>query len=261
MRMIIIVVWIAALAYGTPSLFAYGIIIPNENKTSEAFCFLLHDWLKVHVMVLINFFLFYCVPLILMSIMYIKISIVLWHSSFMTANTRDEPKRSKPQRRESETTLMTKDKPATFRNPSKISSEESTTTTTTRTVGISRKQSSSTKTALASRRKVIRLLIAIVVSFTVCMLPHHARLLYEMWSPLQFPISFAQSLVPPSTFFMFYLNSALNPILYAFLSDNFRKSLMEVCGCRKNDPWKNGGSMNMTKMSTTTKNSICGSKS
>lgn len=31
-----------------------------------------------------------------------------------------------------------------------------------------------------------------------------------------------------------YSNSAMNPILYAFLSDNFKKSFMKACACATN---------------------------
>jgi 7 transmembrane receptor (rhodopsin family) len=80
--------------------------------------------------------------------------------------------------------------------------------------------------ALGARRKVIRLLIALVVSFAVCVLPYHVRIL---WLTFGTPMLESwQSLIPPLTFIMYYLNSALNPILYAFLSNKFRSCLVDL---------------------------------
>lgn len=85
---------------------------------------------------------------------------------------------------------------------------------------------------LVARRKVIRLLIAIIVSFAACVLPHHVRLLWQTWTTRQ---HYTQHnlLVPPATFLLFYFNSCLNPFLYAFLSDNFRQSLAQLLSCRR----------------------------
>ena len=92
-----------------------------------------------------------------------------------------------------------------------------------------RKPPRRTETALLARRRVIRLLIAVIVSFAICVIPYHIRLLVFIWREPS--LSFAESLIPPLTFLIFYFNSGLNPILYAFLSDNFRRSLREVLCC------------------------------
>ncbi len=88
---------------------------------------------------------------------------------------------------------------------------------------------SRTAQALLARRKVVRLLIAVIVSFATCVLPYHVRVLWQTWGNPH--LSFWTALLPPITFLIFYLNSGLNPILYAFLSDNFRRSLREALLC------------------------------
>ncbi|KAK2173084.1 hypothetical protein NP493_907g00000 [Ridgeia piscesae] len=85
---------------------------------------------------------------------------------------------------------------------------------------------------LVARRKVIRLLIAIIVSFAACVLPHHVRLLWQTWTTRRH-YTHENLLVPPVTFLLFYFNSCLNPFLYAFLSDNFRQSLAQLLSCRR----------------------------
>ena len=79
----------------------------------------------------------------------------------------------------------------------------------------------------AQRRKVIRLLIAIVISFALSVLPLHISLLWQTFSKDPGILSHALILGPIS-YLIFYSNSALNPILYAFLSENFRKSMYEI---------------------------------
>ncbi|KAK2144463.1 hypothetical protein LSH36_753g00006 [Paralvinella palmiformis] len=81
---------------------------------------------------------------------------------------------------------------------------------------------------LTRRRKVIRLLICIIVSFAICVLPHHIRLLWQNWSMTGTSLSFGHMLIPPTTFFFFYANSALNPFLYALLSDHFRRAFHDL---------------------------------
>ena len=85
---------------------------------------------------------------------------------------------------------------------------------------------------LVARRKVIRLLIAIIVAFAVCVLPHHVRLLWQTWTT-RLHYTHHNLIVPPVTFLLFYFNSCLNPFLYAFLSDNFRQSLRQLLNCRR----------------------------
>ena len=108
--------------------------------------------------------------------------------------------------------------------------------------------SNRTANALLARRKVIRLLIAVIVSFATCVLPYHIRVLWQAWGEPH--LSFWTSLLPPITFLIFYLNSGLNPMLYAFLSDNFRRSLREVLFCGRDRLRRGMSTMSSTSMRT-----------
>lgn len=84
------------------------------------------------------------------------------------------------------------------------------------------------KKTIRGRVKVIRLLVAVVISFAICVLPHHIRLLLQYWHIYQ-----GIELLSPISFMILYLNSALNPILYALFSDHFRKSFKESISCNR----------------------------
>lgn len=85
-----------------------------------------------------------------------------------------------------------------------------------------------TEGALLARRRVIRLLIVVIVCFALCVLPYHVLMLCQNWLEYGVQHTYGQMLASPIIFLIFYLNSALNPLLYAFLSDNFRRSLHEL---------------------------------
>ena len=87
-------------------------------------------------------------------------------------------------------------------------------------------------TAHVSRRKVIRLLMAVIILFALCVLPYHIRLLWQTFGTP--PVNKFTKLLPPITFLVYYLNNAINPFLYAFLSDNFRRSVRDVMLCQQN---------------------------
>ena len=95
---------------------------------------------------------------------------------------------------------------------------------------------SSRKVARA-RKKVVRLLTAIVISFAICVFPHHLKVLNHYWNIFSLPHAI-DVYMSPCSFIILYLNSALNPILYALFSQNFRKSFKETLPCIRKRPKK-----------------------
>ena len=94
---------------------------------------------------------------------------------------------------------------------------------------------------LQSRRAVIQMLIAFVTSFAVCNLPYHLRKICQYYLPGYKLQGYFNQIFTPLTFLLMYTNCAINPILYAFMSQTFRLSLREVmrcdlrCRCQRND--------------------------
>lgn len=85
---------------------------------------------------------------------------------------------------------------------------------------------------LRARRKVINMLVVVVVSFAACSLPFHTRkMLQYFWTSYDHN-SDASYILTPVTFLLMYANSAVNPILYTFMSRKFRTSSRDLLTCR-----------------------------
>lgn len=96
-----------------------------------------------------------------------------------------------------------------------------------RTVGPKNKS----KEKKRSHRKVTKLVLTVITVYVLCWLPYWLTQVALIYTPPKQ----CQSRVIITTFllagFLSYSNSAMNPILYAFLSDNFKKSFLKACTC------------------------------
>ncbi|CAG9771276.1 unnamed protein product [Ceutorhynchus assimilis] len=88
-----------------------------------------------------------------------------------------------------------------------------------------------TQNVLKARRGVIKMLIIVVCAFALCNLPFHARKMWQYWSPNYQGHTNFSALLTPLTFLSTYFNSGVNPLLYAFLSKNFRRGMRELLLC------------------------------
>ncbi|XP_059149482.1 orexin receptor type 2-like [Physella acuta] len=80
-------------------------------------------------------------------------------------------------------------------------------------------------THYASRLRVIRLLIVVLVTFAVLVLPNHLRLIGFRIPRFHMFTQTCQ--------FLLYLNSALNPVMYSILSQTIRRYIRESFDCCK----------------------------
>jgi hypothetical protein len=87
-----------------------------------------------------------------------------------------------------------------------------------------------TQSVVIGRKKVIRLLVVLVGTFSTCVLPYHINMLRSYWDKEG---TTPHPLLSPIAYLILYLNCALNPILYALFSNSFRRSFCESVMCRR----------------------------
>ncbi|XP_006900465.1 PREDICTED: apelin receptor [Elephantulus edwardii] len=91
---------------------------------------------------------------------------------------------------------------------------------------------------LRKRRRLLGIIVVLVVTFALCWVPYHlVKTLYMLGSLLHWPCDFDLFLlnVFPYCTCISYVNSCLNPFLYAFFDPRFRQACasMLCCGHRR----------------------------
>ncbi|KAF4024997.1 hypothetical protein G4228_016924 [Cervus hanglu yarkandensis] len=85
------------------------------------------------------------------------------------------------------------------------------------------------KKSEASKKKTAQTVLVVVVVFGVSWLPHHV---IHLWAEFGvFPLTPASFFFRITAHCLAYSNSSVNPIIYAFLSENFRKAYKQVFKC------------------------------
>ncbi|XP_071450262.1 somatostatin receptor type 5-like [Hetaerina americana] len=83
-----------------------------------------------------------------------------------------------------------------------------------------------------SHRKVTRLVLTVIAVYVFCWLPYWVTQITLIFKPPKE----CQTRLWVTIFLiagcLSYSNSAVNPVLYAFLSDNFKKSFVKACTCK-----------------------------
>uniref|UniRef100_A0A8C1X3B8 Galanin receptor type 1 n=2 Tax=Cyprinus carpio TaxID=7962 RepID=A0A8C1X3B8_CYPCA len=93
-----------------------------------------------------------------------------------------------------------------------------------------KKMKNMSKKSERSKRKTAQTVLLVVTAFLICWMPHH---IIAMWVEFgQFPLNDASFAFRIISHCLAYGNSCVNPILYAFLSENFRKACKQVFTCR-----------------------------
>ncbi|RXG60572.1 Somatostatin receptor type 2 [Armadillidium vulgare] len=82
-----------------------------------------------------------------------------------------------------------------------------------------------------SHRKVTKMVLTVIMVYLFCWLPYWVLQMILITSKPREGHSVFMVFIFLFTSCLTYLNSAVNPILYAFLSDNFKKSFMKACSC------------------------------
>uniref|UniRef100_A0A182M9U2 G-protein coupled receptors family 1 profile domain-containing protein n=1 Tax=Anopheles culicifacies TaxID=139723 RepID=A0A182M9U2_9DIPT len=231
MLLVIVAVWITSAVYSIPKFIFVRTITNNlGNDQLETICIVNRKMFNSELFDIINFALLYLLPLLVMTILYSRIAIALWKSSrglerhIALQNTTSSSYSSNFHRKPS----SKYDKRTTGVTESQVSVESDKVVVTTWPAQNSFHQrhgtqltqvSHSSNNVLRARRGVIRMLMVVVLTSTD----------YKGDSNFN-------ALFTPLTFLVTYFNSGVNPLLYAFLSRNFRKGMRELllCSFKKN---------------------------
>ncbi|PSN53994.1 Allatostatin-A receptor [Blattella germanica] len=79
------------------------------------------------------------------------------------------------------------------------------------------------------KKRVTRMVVVVVVIFAVCWFP--IQLILVLKSVDKYEITNTSVMIQIISHVLAYMNSCVNPILYAFLSDHFRKAFRKVINC------------------------------
>ncbi|XP_055589671.1 trissin receptor-like isoform X2 [Uranotaenia lowii] len=249
LRLVIVAVWITSAVYSVPK-FIFVRTITNDlgDDQVETICIIDRKAFNSELFDIINFALLYLLPLLMMTFLYSRIAIALWKSSrglerhIALQNTTSSSNYSNNYHRKPSCKY---EKRAVGVSESQVSVESDKVVVTTWRSQNSFHQrhgtqltqvSHSSNNVLRARRGVIRMLIVVVLTFALCNLPFHARKMWQYWSTDYKGDSNFNALFTPLTFLVTYFNSGVNPLLYAFLSRNFRKGMRELllCSFKKN---------------------------
>lgn len=85
--------------------------------------------------------------------------------------------------------------------------------------------------SLRSKKRVTRMVVIVVVIFAVCWCP--IQIVLVLKSVNSYPITPFRIVVQITSHILAYMNSCVNPILYAFLSENFRKAFHKIIACNQ----------------------------
>ncbi|XP_063621867.1 pyrokinin-1 receptor-like isoform X1 [Cydia splendana] len=195
----IVVIWFMALCTAVPQAMQFGLVTYVENGQNVCACTVKGH--GVHQVFVISSFVFFVVPMSVITVLYALIGVKLRTSRIL--------------------------------HPVKKLSVES----NGRPAGATRYRNS------ASQRRVIRMLVAVALSFFVCWAPFHVqRLLAIYGKSLEHPTDTFYLVYIVLTFLsgvLYFLSTAINPFLYNIMSNKFRNAfkvtLSSWCG-RKNAP-------------------------
>ncbi|XP_063709469.1 allatostatin-A receptor-like isoform X2 [Culicoides brevitarsis] len=79
------------------------------------------------------------------------------------------------------------------------------------------------------KKRVTRMVVVVVLAFAICWLP--IQLILVLKSLKLYETTTIKVIMQVAAHVLAYMNSCVNPFLYAFLSDNFRKAFRKKCGC------------------------------
>ncbi|MFH4981147.1 hypothetical protein AB6A40_007856 [Gnathostoma spinigerum] len=208
-----LLVWVASATMNYPYLIAAQYLKFDDFTICTRKNIVILRMNVLRVVTTMNFIVWYAIPLTILLVIYITIGIIIFRSTKETSVARSLPK-SVAGRRPSKKLLL-------HQQSKKLLGSENGSMCHAETID--------------GRRRVIRLVVFIVLSFALLSIPRYIYLMWSSWRDNTVPrcLQCITALIQPFTFLLMFLNSAINPLLYAFLSKRFRSAIADTFCCRR----------------------------
>lgn len=263
-QLILVLVWASSGIYCFPRLLyfrAVSHILPGSKN--EIICLADRAMFDSRIFDTISFVLLYLIPLIIISVLYLRIARFLWvnnvqqelpfrrHTigpfSSQSNDTTSLSATSIRNHRHSTHYDTAKElgnfNSCVFERDSRRSYDSELsflrsyrgtlrTYRNSRSLSKSENQNDFYQSMIKKWQKIVKLLVAVVICFALCNLPYHLRKMLSYYYPGYVVTTNTALMAIPLTQVLTYLNSALNPILYCFMSDSFRFYIQEVLTCQ-----------------------------
>ncbi|CAJ0960235.1 unnamed protein product, partial [Mesorhabditis belari] len=185
-----------------------------------------HEY-SLELLVVVSFVLWYVIPVLTLAFIYTRIGLVLWKSGEGISNRASTESQTSGNGGPGSSWYMSNGRVIVYQQNSLLQVPDND----------QRRATEKRREVRESRRKVIRLLFAIVLSFAVFTLPHHFRLLHSTFSKSHTCLWHWSHLFQPLSYLSLFFSSTINPILYAFLSKRFRAAAQDFLHCRRCPIW------------------------
>lgn len=226
LKLKILAVWVTSILYSLPK-FIWGNIVMNKfsnGNGNETMCVLNRQMYNSKLADMSHFALLYCIPLLIMSLLYTRIALCLWKSSEQLKKQLDASTNFNQGMYRRQSTKYSKKEKKKAANDTEL----------LQTSSMPMPNPNSSQNVLRARRGVIKMLIFVVCAFALCHLPFHARKIWQYYGSNYKGAGEFSAIITPLTFLSAYFNSGVNPLLYAFLSKNFRRGMKELLCCSVN---------------------------
>lgn len=190
----VLLIWLANIGGVVPQWLLSQLVYFLIANDEQYFCILFFPSAMIRrTYTLIMFFVFYLLPLLTISFSYTAMTRYLWSCTRGSLKKRQKEYQEKLQKQQ--------------------------------------KTMTSAKTA-RRRCRVMRTVLIIVVVFSICWLPIHAVNIINAFLTHESTSLQLSFVIKIGSHALAYVSSALNPIIYAFVSQTFRQSAKNAFACR-----------------------------
>ncbi|XP_060574756.1 orexin receptor type 2-like isoform X1 [Ruditapes philippinarum] len=216
-RTIIIIVWTVSILLAVPELI-FSTVIPWNARTvlwssCGPYLWNTRDQTIYQVFLMIAV---YFVPMILMGFTYMQIALVLWRGHIPGASTSRNSRSRQPM----------------------LNNRH-------------QRESTDGEDQMDGRRKAAKMLVAVVFMFGICFFPIHLYNILRYTGSNKNMSHSAENIFVLTAHWAIFFNSCVNPVIYNFMSDKFRKEFkVAVLAClscgRRTGPWNRGDMYRVT---------------